>query len=69
MTGLKEEVSWKITKYVEDTAQINTKIQINNEEIKKEYFNINLALEKNKEKYEEIISTRDRQDSLNQQFK
>lgn len=35
MTTLKEEVAWKITRYVEETAEINTKIQINNEEIKK----------------------------------
>lgn len=69
MTTLKEEVAWKITRYVEETAEINTKIQINNEDIKKEYFNINLALEKNKQKYEEIISTRDKQENINNQMK
>lgn len=59
MTNMKEEVSWKITKYVEETAEVNTQIKINNEEIKKEYHNVQLALETNKKKYDEIIQSKD----------
>lgn len=44
MNALKDDVSWKISKYIEETAETNTQIQISNEEMKKEYFNVNLAL-------------------------
>ncbi len=30
ISSLKEEVSWKITKYIEETADTNTEIKINN---------------------------------------
>jgi hypothetical protein len=35
ISSLKEEVSWKITKYIEETADTNTAIKINNEAMKK----------------------------------
>ena len=59
MSTMKEEVAWKITKYVEETAEVNTKIKVSNEEIKKEYHNVQLALETNKKKYDEIIQSKD----------
>ena len=52
MSALKEEVAWKITKYVEETAEVNTQIKINNEEIKKEYHEVQLALATNSRKYD-----------------
>ncbi len=65
---MKEEVSWKISKYIEETAETNKAIQISNQKLQNEYFNINLSLKKNLEKYQEIISTKDQQESLNQQY-
>lgn len=68
MTAMKEEVSWKISKYVEETADTNTKIKLGNEEIKKEYFNVQLGLEANQRKYDQIIQTKDMQESFNQRM-
>lgn len=66
MTALKEEVAWKISKYVEETAQVNTQIKVSNDEIKKEYFALQLDLAKNKEKYNEIIEAKDVQEAFNE---
>ena len=35
MSALKDEVALKINKYVEETAETNTQIKINNENLKK----------------------------------
>lgn len=61
MVSMKDEVSWKITKYVEETAEANTEIQLNHQEIKKNYFDMCLSVEKNKEKYDEILNLIDKQ--------
>ena len=63
MNALKDDVSWKISKYIEETAETNTQIKISNEEMKKEYFNVNLALEINKAKYNEIITLKDQDEN------
>lgn len=55
ITGLKEEVAWKITKYLEDTADSHTQIKIYCEQLKNDYFNINLLLDRQKEKYDLIV--------------
>lgn len=55
ISTLKEEVSWKITKYLEETAESHTQMKVFAEKIKNEYFNINLMVEKQKEKYDQII--------------
>jgi hypothetical protein len=55
ISTLKEEVSWKITKYLEETADSHTQMKVYAENIKNEYFNVNLLVDKQKEKYDEII--------------
>ena len=55
ISTLKEEVSWKITKYLEETAESHTQMKVFAEKIKNQYFNINLMVEKQKEKYDQIL--------------
>lgn len=55
ITTLKEEVSWKITKYLEETADSHTQMKITSEEVKLQNFNMNLQIEKQKQKYDDII--------------
>lgn len=55
ITTLKEEVSWKITKYLEETAESHTQMRVLAEEIKIENFNMHLQIDKQKDKYDHII--------------
>ena len=52
---MKEDVSSKITKYLEETAESHTQMKITSEDIKLQNFNMNLQIDKQKEKYDNII--------------
>ena len=55
ITTMKEQVSWKITKYLEETAESHTQMKVAAQDIKLQNFNMNLLIDKQKEKYDNII--------------